>query len=1364
MHRAIDSQPVLTTAATGSLESLLSQHLFTVFLWAVVKDHRFRINDNGTTISAPNEFRLEEPSTLLSLRLENKTLQELARTIQGTGLCDLQDAYLCLIPPLSCGQLLPSLEVVKFVSMKTKGAEQTGQWNIVVPMYIRLAREFDTFGNPNQAFLQANAILIEMLISITDIIKIKGDSADRALTQDFEGLRADIESELKKLPYEVRQMFAKIHEMQARFASDAYGEFWYRLGISLDRDTSRAQGDTGLNTKAMDILGWSGLHYAAISISPDEASCQQIQSFLQLGVNPNEQDMAGQTPLYYAAESVSRNKRRRYVQGSVEKIRELIRGGADPNICARNGRSPLHCAAEYGDRILAELLLVEGARMEVQDHMGHRPLHLAAFGGNLEVANILLEKGAHTTVRDHDDRTPLHIAALAGSGTVASRLLQVPNIETEIKDRFEQTPLDVAGRGANCNVETFKIIFDATIGADGGKSEDGCSPFLYAVRCGKIQIVHRWLQASAASAASPTGLLQDTDHLAEDHDNDGLKAVHLAVKHDHRELLVVLLNARFLVNTRSSIENLTPLHVAALHGRVFALGVLIKYGALLDLKTGYEGFTALHIAVKSGQRDVVERLLAAARASRKIDLIESRTISQGLTALHIATRYGHIQILQLLIKSGALLEARTKGSSGRGYSALHIAVKYGQCDTIVQLLNAGISVDITTSHQKLTALHIAVRYNQLAALKILIRAGAFLEAKTNDYYSKYDGFNALHLAVIYGHWDVARALLGAGIEINSRTSTRGFTPLHLAARYGDVGNIIELLIERGAGLEENSRSGFKALYLAVMGGHRDIIEQLLAANAQPESRFEVNSGDIDNIYINAGPDDYELNICPDAVSVAASYGYTDIVKLLLRYGASINTRRPFDLKITTLTVSGSGRVGIYPGALFAAVCGGHLKTTEFLIRRIQRSKATEADMVLNPGKFSFTHVLVQDTAKLTIGYTERLDIEALKAEGSSQLKLYRGLLSAAAGEGYTGVLRHLLQHANSSLKKCPPALVRISSQLWLTDSAQMNIDYSTLHLTHVLIEAKLIAYRGALLAAIHKGETESVRLLLSAGVHPNENQGGYIDIGTGCGRLTLTHNGTIDLDCEALISVQLRLRVDERCKFNIYAGALSAAAANGLSKILVFLLEAGAISGSPQQVIRGLPHLPLIKDWARVKISMNAMQAAMSNGNTDIASILQHYEVAGEVGSESDDEQTAIHPGIGQRLEELKKSKPHGDWQRRGEHILDVERSEQQEVVVDNAQPQDGQQEDVVDNPQPQDEQQEEVVDNIQPQDEQQNEGLSEQTGIDQQRREKHHEQQQETSNETSNMRADHTGTSKTQVEESDLDVHRPQEQGLDNR
>lgn len=54
----------------------------------------------------------------------------------------------------------------------------------------------------------------------------------------------------------------------------------------------------------------------------------------------------------------------------------------------------------------------------------------------------------------------------------------------------------------------------------------------------------------------------------------------------------------------------------------------------------------------------------------------------------------------------------------------------------------------------------------------------------------------MHIACVYGHFELARLLIEAGAEIESKTKY-GYTALHLAAQYGHK-LIIELLLERGA--------------------------------------------------------------------------------------------------------------------------------------------------------------------------------------------------------------------------------------------------------------------------------------------------------------------------------------------------------------------------------------------------------------------------------------------------------------------------------------------------------------------------------------------------------------------------------------
>lgn len=110
----------LTVTATGSLQCLLIQHLFAVFMWAVVKDRRVKIDNTETRIINPKVLsqHVDLADQVDSVRLENKVLLELAKAIEETRLCDIQEAYLCLVPPLSSANvLLSACKVAEFLSL-----------------------------------------------------------------------------------------------------------------------------------------------------------------------------------------------------------------------------------------------------------------------------------------------------------------------------------------------------------------------------------------------------------------------------------------------------------------------------------------------------------------------------------------------------------------------------------------------------------------------------------------------------------------------------------------------------------------------------------------------------------------------------------------------------------------------------------------------------------------------------------------------------------------------------------------------------------------------------------------------------------------------------------------------------------------------------------------------------------------------------------------------------------------------------------------------------------------------------------------------------------------------------------------------
>ena len=67
------------------------------------------------------------------------------------------------------------------------------------------------------------------------------------------------------------------------------------------------------------------------------------------------------------------------------------------------------------------------------------------------------------------------------------------------------------------------------------------------------------------------------------------------------------------------------------------------------------------------------------------------------------------------------------------------------------------------------------------------------------------GWVALHWACINGHLECAKALLGAGADINKQTNG-GRTPLMLAAINGKI-EVVRELLKRGAKKELKSKNG-----------------------------------------------------------------------------------------------------------------------------------------------------------------------------------------------------------------------------------------------------------------------------------------------------------------------------------------------------------------------------------------------------------------------------------------------------------------------------------------------------------------------------------------------------------------------------
>jgi uncharacterized protein len=86
--------------------------------------------------------------------------------------------------------------------------------------------------------------------------------------------------------------------------------------------------------------------------------------------------------------------------------------------------TPLHIACEKGEIGDVEILIANGADINLPGDLGNTPLHSAALTGKAEVIKRLLELGADPFLRNEFSQTPLQVAQLGNHHAAVSVILQ----------------------------------------------------------------------------------------------------------------------------------------------------------------------------------------------------------------------------------------------------------------------------------------------------------------------------------------------------------------------------------------------------------------------------------------------------------------------------------------------------------------------------------------------------------------------------------------------------------------------------------------------------------------------------------------------------------------------------------------------------------------------------------------------------------------------------------------------------------------------------------------------------------------------------------------------------------------------------
>lgn len=183
-----------------------------------------------------------------------------------------------------------------------------------------------------------------------------------------------------------------------------------------------------------------------------------------------------------------------------------------------------------------------------------------------------------------------------------------------------------------------------------------------------------------------------------------------------------------------------------------------------------------------------------------------------------------------------------------GFTPLAVAMQQGHDKVVAVLLESD-----TRGKVRLPALHIAAKKDDCKAAALL------LQNEHNPDVTSKSGFTPLHIAAHYGNENIANLLLQKGADVNYSAKVNlnynnkskncrsvrsnkflfffqhNITPLHVAAKWGKS-NMVALLLEKGGNIESKTRDGLTPLHCAARSGHEQVVDMLLERGAPISSK------------------------------------------------------------------------------------------------------------------------------------------------------------------------------------------------------------------------------------------------------------------------------------------------------------------------------------------------------------------------------------------------------------------------------------------------------------------------------------------------------------------------------------------------
>jgi len=578
-------------------------------------------------------------------------------------------------------------------------------------------------------------------------------------------------------------------------------------------------------------------------------------------------------------------------------------------------------------------------------------------------------------------------AALSGCGTTNEK-------------EITASPASSNGRSADTGDQEVKETNDTVSGADAVTLEG--RDFVLAARFGQENIVRTMLNRGArVNSRDELGNTALIAAASEGHKNlvtlilshgadvnmqskDGTSALMAATIKGNIDIAKGLIDAGAKIDAKKN-NGETALFDAAIHGHTGMVELLLAHGAdpniqnAGDVKT-YEGYTPLMYAAQHGNGGQDIDWLAMANILLKNGAKPNITNHNDDTALSIAERNGFSDISAELRKLGARDEIQYAGMDRE--EALIRAAKLNDVVKARELLESAAKPNYRNNITGITALLMASYYGHLEIVRLLVEYGTDVNnvpwgltsqrilsssVSVNErglLHAAADGDTALITVIRKDFPGISRFLLAHGADVNVANRNEEI-PAFVAARLGRA-EIMTQLLAKGADPDSskpkkhidpfitdiNKENDVNPLLIeATVNGHTDTVEVILAAGADPDIRdhqgktalyWAVSQGFLGTVKALLSHDadpDIKDEIGTTPLMVASKSGYMKMVELLLEKGAEINAVEGVDLAFGT----GASKAGTT--ALIYASRGGHAEIVRLLL-----TKGADAGLTTSTGE------------------------------------------------------------------------------------------------------------------------------------------------------------------------------------------------------------------------------------------------------------------------------------------------------------------------------------------------------------------------------------------------------------------------------